>query len=697
MACQSDIDQLAINTIRMLAIDAVQKANSGHPGTPMDAALIAYVLWQRFLRYDPADPHWLNRDRFVLSSGHASMLLYSLIHLTGIKAANPSYERLDRDAVTLEDIKNFRQAGSRCPGHPEYGWTSGVETTTGPLGQGVATSVGMAIAGQWLRATYNRPGYDLFDFNVYALCGDGDMMEGVSSEAASLAGHLRLSNLCWIYDSNRVTIEGHTDIAFTEDVAARFLAYGWNVERVTNPNDLDLVERSYWTFLNGKDRPALIIVHSHIGYGAPHRQDTPSAHGEPLGAEEVRLTKEFFGFDPAQTFVVPEGVRAHFDANFGTRGAELCKAWKAAFVRYGQYPDLGDQIERLQKGDLPDGWDVSLPTFAPSVTGMSTRDASSKILNAVAERVPWLVGGAADLAPSTKTRLAFEFAGDFQAGGVAEISTSAVREHAMCAAVNGMTLSGMRAFASGFLIFTDYARGAIRLASLMEQSVLHIWTHDSINVGEDGPTHQPIEQIVSLRAIPGMTVIRPADANEMTEAYRFILGLKNRPTALICSRQALPIVDRRQFAPASRLAQGGYILVDVLGSVPDVILIGSGSEVSLCVAARDLLATENISARVVSMPSWELFDAQEPAYQQSVLPPSVTARVTVEEASPIGWERYAGPCGVVLGMRSFGMSAPMKIVAEHFGFKAEHVVAAAKSSLRRSAGGTSARDDTFHA
>ena len=701
MARQSDIDQLAINTVRMLAIDAVQKAQSGHPGTPMDAAPTAYVLWQRFLRYDPADPHWLNRDRFVLSSGHASMLLYSLIHLTGIKAADSSYERLDRDAVTLEDIKNFRQAGSRCPGHPEYGWTSGVETTTGPLGQGVATSVGMAIAGQWLRATYNRPGYDLFDFNVYALCGDGDMMEGISSEAASLAGHLRLSNLCWIYDSNRVTIEGHTDIAFTEDVAARFLAYGWNVERVTNPNDLDLVERSYRTFLNGKDRPTLIIVHNHIGYGAPHRQDTPSAHGEPLGAEEVRLTKEFFGFDPDQTFVVPEGVRAHFDANIGTRGAGLREAWNSAFARYrAQYPDLCDQIERLQKRELPDGWDASLPAFAPSVTGMSTRDASSKILNAVAERVPWLVGGAADLAPSTKTRLAFEFAGDFQAGGHLGDHRGrnfhfGVREHAMCAAVSGMTLSGLRAYASGFLIFTDYARGAIRLASLMDQPVLHIWTHDSISVGEDGPTHQPIEQIVSLRAIPGMIVIRPADANEMTEAYRFILGLKDRPAALICSRQALPIVDRSQFAPASRLAQGGYILVDAPDSVPDVILIGSGSEVSLCVTARDLLATENIRARVVSMPSWELFDAQEPAYQQSVLPPSVTARVTVEEASPIGWERYAGPCGVVLGMRSFGMSAPMKIVAEHFGFKAEHVADAAKTTIRRAAGGTSSQDDQF--
>jgi transketolase len=501
--------------------------------------------------------------------------------------------------------------------------------------------------------------------------------------------------LCWIYDSNRVTIEGHTDIAFTEDVAARFLAYGWNVGRVMNPNDLGLLERSYRAFLNGKDRPTLIIVHSHIGYGAPHRQDTPSAHDEPLGADEVRLTKEFFGFDPAQTFVVPEGVRAHFNANIGTRGAELRKAWNAAFARYrAQYPDLSDQIECLQKRDLPDGWDAGLPTFAPSVTGMSTRDAASKILNAVAERVPWLVGGAADLAPSTKTRLAFEFAGDFQAGGPLGDHRGrnfhfGVREHAMCAAVNGMTLSGLRAFASGFLIFTDYARGAIRLASLMDLPVLHIWTHDSISVGEDGPTHQPIEQIVSLRAIPGMIVIRPADANEMTEAYRFILRLKNRPAALICSRQAMPIIDRGKFAPASELVRGGYILADTPGSVPDVILIGTGSEVSLCLAARERLAIENIGARVVSMPSWELFEDQDLAYRQSVLPPAVTARVTVEEASPIGWDRYAGPYGVVLGMRSFGMSAPMKIVAEHFGFKAEHVAAAAKSTISRAAGGTS--------
>ena len=615
------------------------------------------------------------------------MLLYSLIHLAAIKAANPSYEEVGRDAVTLDDIKAFRQAGSRCPGHPEYGWTSGVETTTGPLGQGVATSVGMAAARQWLRANYNRPGYDLFDFNVYALCGDGDMMEGVASEAGSLAGHLRLSNLCWIYDSNRVTIEGHTDIAFTEDVAARFLAYGWNVLRVTDANDTERLERAYHGFLSTEDRPTLIIVHSHIGYGAPHKQDSPEAHGEPLGEEEVRLTKEFFGFDPAQDFVVPDGVRQHFSAQLGARGARLNAEWQDTFQRYlNQYPDLAEQVVCMSKRGLPSGWEAALPDFPPSATGLSTRDASGRVLNAVAERIPWIVGGAADLTPSTKTRLTFETAGDFQPGEPLGNRRGrnmhfGVREHAMCAAVNGMTLTGLRAFGSGFLIFTDYARGAIRLASLMDLPVLHIWTHDSISVGEDGPTHEPIEQLVSLRAIPGMVVIRPADANEMSEAYRCILQLQHRPAALICSRQPLPIVDRTKFAPAAGLAKGAYVLTDAPDAKPDVILIASGSEVTLCLTARDKLVAEGVTTRVVSMPSWELFEEQDATYRDSVLPPSVTARVTVEEGSPLGWQRYAGPTGVVLGMRTFGMSAPMKVVAEHFGFTTDTVVAAAKRAM----------------
>jgi transketolase len=690
MPREHDLDQVAINTIRTLAIDAIQKANSGHPGTPMGAAPTAYTLWQRILRYDPQRPDWLNRDRFVLSSGHASMLLYALIHLSGIKAINPSYEKVGRASVTLDDIKTFRQAGSRCPGHPEYGWTSGVETTTGPLGQGVATSVGMAIAERFLAETYNRPGFNIFDYNIYALCGDGDMMEGLSSEAASIAGHLRLSNLCWIYDSNRVTIEGHTDIAFTEDVAARFLGYGWEVTRVTDPNDIAMVERAYREFSATEDRPTLIIVHSHIGYGAPHKQDSPTAHGEPLGPEEVRLTKEFFGFSPDQTFVVPPGVTEHFSANMGARGAAARKDWEQLFSRYrGQYPDLADQIERIGARELPAGWEKALPVFPPSETGMSTRDVSGKVLNAVAEKIPWLVGGAADLTPSTKTRLTFEFAGDFQPKGTLGDYRGrnlhfGIREHAMCAIVNGMTLTGLRAFGSGFLIFTDYARGSIRLSSLMDLPVIHIWTHDSISVGEDGPTHQPIEQLVSLRAIPGMVVIRPSDANEMVEAYRLALSLKSRPVALICSRQPLPIVDRSRYAKASGLAKGGYVLADPPDGKPDVILIGCGSEIGLCMQSCERLTTEHIKTRVVSMPSWTVFDEQDQSYRDSVLPPSITARVTVEEASPIGWDRYAGPHGIVLGMRTFGMSAPMKIVAEHFGFTAEHVVSAAKETLARS-------------
>jgi transketolase len=687
MNTRPDMDQLAINTIRMLVVDAVQKAKSGHPGTPMDAAPTAYTLWQRVLRYDPKDPGWINRDRFVLSCGHASMLLYSLIHLTGVKAINPSYEELGRESVTLDDIKTFRQAGSRCPGHPEYGWTTGVETTTGPLGQGAATSVGMAIASRWLRTTYNRPGFELFDHNVYALCGDGDMMEGITSEAASTAAHLRLSNLCWIYDSNRVSIEGHTDIAFTEDVAGRFLAYGWNILRVADANDIERLEQAYKGFRNTEDRPTLIVVQSHIGYGAPHKQDSPEAHGEPLGEEEVRLTKQFFGFDPAQSFVVPDGVREQFSAQLGQRGAALSAAWHALFQRYRtEYPDLATQIDSIAKRDLPVGWEAALPVFPPDEKGLATRDASGRVLNAVAQRIPWVIGGAADLAPSTKTRLTFGGAGDFQPPGTLGNYAGrnmhfGVREHAMCAAVNGMTLSGLRAFGSGFLIFTDYARGSIRLASLMDLPVLHIWTHDSISVGEDGPTHEPIEQLISLRAIPGMVVIRPADANEMSEAYRCALQMKDHPVALICSRQALPTVDRTKFAPASGLARGAYVLTDAANGVPDVILIASGSEVSLCLAARDKLSNAGIAARVVSMPSWELFEEQDAAYRESVLPPGITARVTVEEGSPLGWQRYAGPSGVVLGMRTFGLSAPIKVVAEHFGFTVDHVVAAARQAI----------------
>lgn len=684
-----NLDQLCVDTIRTLSIDAVQQAKSGHPGTPMGMAPAAYALWQRVLRYDPEDPHWPNRDRFVLSAGHASMLLYSLIHLTGVRAADASYESTDRPAVTLDDIKRFRQAGSRCPGHPEYGWTTGVEATTGPLGQGVAMSVGMAIAGRWLAATYNRPGLELFDYDVYVLCSDGDMMEGLGSEAASLAGHLRLGRLCWIYDNNGISIEGPTSLTFTEDVGARFLAYGWNVLRVPEANDLDRLTHAYQSFRAAHDRPTLIIVDSHIGYGAPHRQDTREAHGEPLGADEARLAKEFYGWDPDARFVVPAAVPAHFRANLNRRGAESRHAWEARLSTYRErYPDLSGQLERIWTGTLPPGWDADLPVFPPDPKGLASRDASGKVLNAIAPRLPWLLGGAADLWPSTKTRLTFAGAGDFEppAEGGDYGSRNlhfGVREHAMCAIANGMALSGLRAYGSSFLIFTDYCRAALRLSALMELPVIYVWTHDSISLGEDGPTHQPIEHLASLRAMPGMIVIRPADANEVVEAYRVIMGLRDRPVSLVLSRQALPTLDRSRYAPAGGLARGAYILADAPDGEPDVVLLGTGSEVSLCVTAYERLAGEGIKARVVSMPSWKLFEAQPEAYREQVLPAEVTARVAVEEASPFGWARYTGLGGTVLGMRSFGLSAPIQVVAEHFGFTADHVVEAAREQVAR--------------
>ena len=681
------IDELSINTIRTLSIDAIQKANSGHPGTAMDAAPTAYTLWQQFLRYDPKAPHWINRDRFVLSAGHASMLLYSLIYLAGIEAAEGSYQKKGGEAVSLKDIEGFREDGSRCPGHPEYGWTTGVESTTGPLGQGIATSVGMAIAGKWLAETYNKPDFDLFDFNVYALHGEGCLMEGVGSEAASLAGHLKLSNLCWIFDNNNVTIDGHTDITFTEDVAKRFDAYGWNVVRVSNANDLDELAAAYKDFLATDDKPTMIIVHSHIGYGSPDKHDTPAAHGSPLGPDEVRRTKEFLGFDPDKFFVVPDGVRQHFTTHMGQRGATARAKWEALFADYAKkHPDEAKQIEQIRDRELPDDWDADLPEFALDPKGIATREASGKTLNAIAAKVPWVVGGAADVAGSTKVLLTYPDANEFQPyGELGDYSGHnlryGIREHAMCALVNGAVLTGMRAYDSCYLIFTDYARGAIRLASLMDLPVLHIWTHDSISLGQDGPTHQPVEQIVSLRAIPGLMVVRPADANETVEAYRLAMPHKSRPVALILTRQAVPTFDRSKLAPASGLAKGAYVLADADDGKPDVILIGTGSEVSLCLAARDLLAKDKIKARVVSMPCRELFECQTQAYRDSVLPPQITARVTVEEASPIGWDRYAGPKGIVLGMDTFGLSAPLKVVSEHFAFTPERVAAAAKKVL----------------
>jgi transketolase len=687
MQSTENLDQLAINTIRLLAADAVQKANSGHPGTPMGAAPTAYQLWQRYLNYDPAAPEWMNRDRFVLSVGHASLLLYTLLHLAGVKGTADIEGGTVRPAVTLDDLKHFRQAGSRCPGHPEYRMTAGVEATTGPLGQGVATSVGMAIASKFLGATYNRPDFPIFDYNTYALCSDGDMMEGVASEAASLAAHLRLSNLCWIYDSNTVTIEGHTDIAYSEDVAARFLAYGWNVTTVADANDLTLLDRAYQTFLKNHDRPTLIVVHSIIGYGAPKLQGTPKAHSDAMGEEEVRGAKKFFGFPEDESFVVPEGVREHFADGIGARGKAAHAQWDDLLARYrGIYPDLAKHIDAIADGKLPEGWEDALTEFPADEKGLATRDSSGKVLNALAKRIPWLLGGAADLAPSTKTRLTFDGAGSFEAPGPAGDYHGrnfhfGVREHAMVAAVNGMTLSGLRGYCSGFLIFTDYARGAIRLSSLMELPAVHIWTHDSIGVGEDGPTHQPIEQLLSLRAIPGMLVLRPADANEVVEAWRVVMRLNKRPAAIVCSRQPLPTIDRGIYAPAAGLAKGAYILADAPGQKPSVILIGTGSELALCLQAREKLIAENIAVRVVSMPSWELFEEQDQDYRDSVLPPEITARVTVEAGSPLGWDRYAGAAGKIIAMHSFGLSAPIAAAAAHFGFTVEKLVEAAKDSM----------------
>ena len=683
----AELDRLCINTIRTLSIDAVQAAKSGHPGTPMALAPAAYCLWQRFLRYDPEDPRWPNRDRFVLSNGHASMLLYSLLHLTGVKAVNPSYEEVGREAVTLDDIRNFRQAGSRCPGHPEYGWTSGVEATTGPLGQGVAMSVGMAAAGRWLAATYNRPDFELFDYNVYAFCGDGCLMEGVGSEAASLAGHLWLSNLCWIYDNNRITIEGPTDLGFTEDVATRFLAYDWNVTRVGDANDLDMLTRAYETFLATRERPTLIIVDSHIGYGAPHRQDTREAHGEPLGAEEARLAKEFYGWNPDAKFLIPGGVREHFQAQLGRRGAGQRAEWNQVVAAYRKtFPDAGVEVGCLRERTLPPGWDQDLPVFPADPKGLAGRDASAKALNAIARRVPWLLGGSADLWPSTKTLLTFEGAGAFQAPGhggdyAGRNFHFGVREHAMCAFANGMALSCLRPYGSSFLVFSDYCRGALRISALMEVPAIYIWTHDSISLGEDGPTHQPIEHLAALRAMPGMIVLRPADANEVVEAWRVIMGIKDRPVCLVLSRQSLPTFDRRGLGAASGVAQGAYILAEAPSGKPDVLLLATGSEVSLCLQARERLNSDGIGARVVSMPSWEIFDEQPEDWQDRVLPPEIEARVSIEAASTFGWTKFTGPKGAVLGMRSFGLSAPMKVVAEHFGFEPEHIVTAAREQV----------------
>jgi transketolase len=684
------LDQLCINTIRTLAMDAVQQAKSGHPGTPMALAPVAYTLWQSFLRFDPDDPSWPNRDRFVLSNGHASMLLYALLHLSGVKKPHAKHEPNGGLAVTLEDIKRFRQLGSRCPGHPEHGSTAGVETTTGPLGQGCGNSVGMALAGRWLAQHFNRPGFAMFDYDVYAVCGDGDMMEGVSSEAASFAGHQILGNLCWIYDSNRITIEGHTDLAFSEDVAARFLAYGWNVEHVGDANDRARLAQALGSFRRTHDVPTLIIVESHIGYGAPHKQDTSAAHGEPLGEEEVRLAKRNYGWPEDARFLVPDGVREHFRDGVGRRGRHLHEAWAKLSASYrSQYPDLADRLQRMQMQALPEGWDADLPVFPADAKGLASRDSSAKVLNAIARHYPWLAGGAADLAPSTKTRLNFEGAGDLEQDNPGGRNLHfGIREHAMGAILNGLALSKLRAYGSSFLIFSDYMKPPTRLCALMELPVIYVFTHDSIGLGEDGPTHQAIEQLTALRSIPGLVTLRPADANEVVEAWRVIIGLETGPACLVLTRQALPTFDRTRYAAASGVCRGAYVLADVPEREPAVLLIGTGSEVALCISAHEELRREGIAARVVSMPSWELFERQPPGYRDSVLPPDIKARVSVEMGSVIGWDRYVGPTGTRLGMTSFGASAPLKDVLAKFGFTAARVVAAAKDQIASQKGNT---------
>jgi transketolase len=681
----TELDQLCINTIRTLSIDAVQKANSGHPGTPMALAPLVYTIWNRVMRFDPQDPIWPGRDRFVLSNGHASMLLWSVLHLTKTRAVNPEYEILGRPSVSLDDIRHFRQWGSKAPGHPEYHLVSGVETTTGPLGQGVATSVGMAIGEKWLANHFNRPGFDVFDYNIYTVCGDGDMMEGVSSEAASLAGHLGLDNLCWIYDNNHITIDGSTKITFTEDIEARFIGYGWNVLRVGDANDTDRIEHALAIFRKEKGRPTFIVLDSHIGYGSPHKQDTAAAHGEPLGEEEVRLCKRYYGWPEDSQFLVPDGVYEHFAEGVGARGAQARRQWTELLATYRtRYPDLAVEIDRMQRRELPDGWDRNLPVFPADPKGLAGRDASGQVLNVLARNIPWFLGGSADLASSNKTALKYEGAGDFQAdtpGG--KNLHFGIREHSMMAIVNGLSLSKLRAFGATFFIFSDYARPAMRLAAIMELPAIFVFTHDAMGDGEDGPTHQPVEQLASLRAVPGLVLLRPADANEVVEAYRYIMKLRHEPAVLVLSRQPLPTVDRSKYAPASGVAQGAYILADAPGANPEVILIATGSEVSLALNAHENLLAQGIRSRVVSMPSWDIFDHQTQEYRDSVLPPSVAARVAIEQASTFGWERYVGNAGRIIGMKTFGASAPLKELQRKFGFEPDQVVAVAREVLGR--------------
>jgi len=671
------IDELTINTIRTLTMDAVEKAQSGHPGTPMGMAPVGYILWSRFLRYDPDRPDWPNRDRFVLSVGHASLLLYSLLHLSGVREIDANGRQTGQPAVSLDDLRQFRQLDSKTPGHPEYRVTTGVEATTGPLGQGCGNSVGMALAGRWLAEHFNRENATLFDHDVYAVCSDGDMMEGVASEAASLAGHLKLANLCWIYDNNHITIEGGTPLAFSESVAERFRGYGWNVVHVADANDLDAVARVLDAFRATHDAPTLIVVDSVIGWGSPVA-GTAKAHSDPMGAEAIRETKRNYGWPEDSQFLVPHGVIDHFRASLAGRSVPLREAWDQTLVRYrAEHPELGEELDRMLEGRLPDGWASDIPDFVPDAIGMASRDAGGKVLNAIAHNVSALVGGAADLAPSTKTRLIFEGAGDLEAGTPGGRNMHfGIREHAMGAIANGMALSYLRPFTATFLVFSDYMRPPIRLAAIMELPTVFVFSHDSIGVGEDGPTHQPVEHLAALRAIPGLNVIRPADANETAEAWRVATTRARTPSCIILSRQKLPTIDRGRYASADQLAKGAYILADA--DDPELLLLATGSEVSLALGAHEQLAAEGVRSRVISMPSWSLFEQQPKSYRDSVLPPSVRARVAVEQAVSLGWDRYVGPDGATVTMSTFGASAPFAKLKERFGFTVPNLVKVAR-------------------
>ena len=676
------VDTQCINTLRTLAMDAVQKANSGHPGTPMGLAPVGYTLWSRFLRYHPEHPDWPNRDRFVLSVGHASMLLYSLLHLAGVVEIDAQGRRSGQPAISLDDIKQFRQMGSKTPGHPEYRMTTGVETTTGPLGQGCANSVGMAMAGRWLGERFNRDGQVLFDYNVYTLCGDGDMMEGISSEAASLAGHLKLDNLCWLYDNNTISIEGHTELAFSEDVIARFQAYGWHTVHMTDANDLRALSDALATFQGNTGAPTLIVVDSVIGYGSPHKHNTAAAHGEPLGAEEIRLTKAAYGWPQDSSFLVPDQARTALRDALLARSRPLYEQWNQRLAQLEQdAPQLADELRRMRAGEMPEHRQADLPGFASDAKGVASRAAGGDVLNAFARQIPWLLGGSADLSPSTKTNLTFDGAGRFSADDYSGRNLHfGIREHAMGAIANGMALSYLRPYTSTFLVFSDYMKPPIRLAAIMELPVVFVFTHDSIGVGEDGPTHQPIEHLTQLRATPGLLTLRPGDANETRELWTVALAQTHRPSCLVLSRQPLPTLDRTRYAAATGAAKGAYVLAGA--DRPEVLLIATGSEVSLAVAAYEQLETEGIAAQVVSMPSWELFEEQDQAYRDSVLPPTVKARVVVEQAGPLGWDRYVGQTGAKVVMNSFGASAPLAKLQEKFGFTVANLVKQAKAQIQ---------------